>query len=451
MNSIREYEGKAETAAAQMREAAREPEWRGLRKTTSNLFRARRSRRRGGIDLRRFNQVLRIDTTGLEAEAEGMITYEHLVEATLRHGLLPPVVPQLKSITLGGAISGGGIESSSFRYGFVHETVQEMEILLSSGERVTCNAENRADLFYGIPNSYGTLGYVLRARIPLMPAGRFVKLTHRRFRDAASAFAAMEELCLRERSRPPGAAFVDGVVFSAEDIRVTVGEFVDEAPWVSDYRFMRIYYRSIREREIDYMRTADYIWRWDTDWFWCARAFGMEWRPLRFLFGACGLLRSTTYWTMRDLAARTGLLARLDRKQPREYVIQDVEIPVRHAEEFLEFLQRDIGIAPIWLCPTMAPKGEASFALYQMDPLLLYINFGFWGSVRSNEEPGHFNRLVERRTLELDGRKSLYSTSIFPEEEFWAVYNGPAYRRLKQSYDAEDRLGSLYEKCVRRK
>ena len=62
-----------------------------------------------------------------------MTTYEELADETLKYGLLPTVVPQLKTITIGGAISGIGIESSSFKYGLVHETVEEMEILLGDG------------------------------------------------------------------------------------------------------------------------------------------------------------------------------------------------------------------------------------------------------------------------------------------------------------------------------
>ena len=38
-----------------------------------------------------------------------MTTYEDLADATLGHGLMPKVVPQLKTITLGGAVTGLGI------------------------------------------------------------------------------------------------------------------------------------------------------------------------------------------------------------------------------------------------------------------------------------------------------------------------------------------------------
>ncbi|MDP8960335.1 MAG: FAD-binding protein, partial [Actinomycetota bacterium] len=101
-----------------------------LAKPTSNLFRPRRSPSPAArLDVRGFDGVLEVDPVTRTADVQGMTTYEHLVEATLPHGLMPLVVPQLKTITLGGAITGLGIESSSFRNGMPHESVLEMEIL----------------------------------------------------------------------------------------------------------------------------------------------------------------------------------------------------------------------------------------------------------------------------------------------------------------------------------
>lgn len=438
------YEAKKERAARFLREQVADGGNVALGKRTSNLFRHVDARPAKRLDLGEFDQVIRIDPESLEAEVEGRITYEALVAETLRYGLLPPVVPQLKSITLGGAISGGGIEASSFRYGFVHETVRELDLLLSFGEVVTCNRSNaHSDLFFGTPNSYGTLGYVLRARIPLVKAAPFVELKHLRFHSPEDCFAAMEKLCLRDQPD-----FVDGVVFSPSECYLSVGQFVEEAPYTSDYRFMRIYYQSIRQRPVDYLRTADYIWRWDTDWFWCARAFGMECKPVRWLFGSVGLLRSTTYWKMRAFALKSGLMSWIERRSPCEHVIQDVEIPIGRAREFLEFFQREIGLRPIWLCPAKAPDTSAEYVLYKTDPDVLYVNFGFWGTVPSNRPAGHYNRLIEKKVVELEGKKSLYSSSYFSEGEFWEIYNFPAYDRLKKKYDPDGSLRDLYSKCV---
>ena len=77
-----------------------------LRKPTSNLFRHRNSSEKRRVDVREFNHVLSIDRERRVAEVEGMTTYEILVNETLKYGLLPAVVPQLKTITVGG---GGSI------------------------------------------------------------------------------------------------------------------------------------------------------------------------------------------------------------------------------------------------------------------------------------------------------------------------------------------------------
>ena len=50
---------------------------------------------------------------------------------------------------------------------------------------------------------------------------------------------------------------------------------------------------------------------------------------------------------------------------------------------------------------------------------------------------------------ELDGHKSLYSTSFYAREEFWQLYNGDAYWPVKRAYDPNGRMLDLYDKCVR--
>ncbi len=115
-------------------------------------------------------------------DTEALITFEQLVSHTLKHGFLPTVAPELKHITLAGATAGIGIESSCFRYGFVHDGVLEVDVLLPDGRILTCRENNEyADLFYGMANSYGTLGYVLRAKIKLIPSKSFVQIDNHRY------------------------------------------------------------------------------------------------------------------------------------------------------------------------------------------------------------------------------------------------------------------------------
>jgi FAD/FMN-containing dehydrogenase len=417
-----------------------------LDKPTSNLFRDRPEASARRLDVRDFNNVLNVDRAAGVIEVEGMTPYADLVAAALEHGVMPTVVPQLKSITIGGAVTGCGIESSSFRYGLVHETVEELEVLLPDGRIVVCTPTNeQRDLFYGFPNSYGTLGYALRLKVKAIPVKRFVQLTHVRHREARAYFADLERWCASDVD------FVDGVIFSRDEMYITLGRFSDTAPHVSDYTYREIYYRSIQTRATDYLTTSDYLWRWDTDWFWCSKNLGAQNPFIRRLYGRARL-NSVTYTKIMRWNSRWKLMEQVNRlrRVHTESVIQDVEIPIERGVEFVDFYHDAIRFLPVWVCPTRAYRADAQFDLYRLDPRKLYVNFGFW-DVISGREPlpeGFYNRQVERKVGELGGMKSLYSDSFFTPEEFWQIYNRAAYDRLKQKYDPAGRLKDLYSKCV---
>jgi FAD/FMN-containing dehydrogenase len=421
----------------------------GLAKDTSNLFRDRRDAARRRLDVREFRNVLGVDSASGWVEAEGMISYEALVNECLAHGVMPAVVPQLKTITLGGAIAGVGIESSSHRYGLVHDTMFELDVLAGDGRIVRCTPENEhADLFFGFPNSYGTLGYALRAKVKAVPVQPYVKLEHLAFGRPRDFFAA-----LGERLEAGDADFIDGTVFSPERLYLSLGRFVASAPYTSDYTFERIYYRSIPERREDYLSVHDYIWRWDTDWFWCSKNV-MAQNPLvrRLVYGR-KRLGSRTYTKIMRWNSRVGLTRRIERLAGlhSESVIQDVDIPLERAGEFFDFYAREIALWPQWICPIGPQPHSGRFALYPVGRGW-YVNFGFWDVLRKREKhpPGHFNRMIEKKVIELGGIKSLYSDSFFPEDEFGRLYGGEAYRRLKARYDPHGAFPGLYAKCVLR-
>jgi FAD/FMN-containing dehydrogenase len=244
------------------------------------------------------------------------------------------------------------------------------------------------------------------------------------------------------------------VVFAADELYMTTARFADEAQAASDYTWENIYYRSIREKQADCLSTHDYLWRWDTDWFWCSKNLGAQNPLLRKLYGR-ERLNSRTYTRIMRWNSRWKLTSTLDRlsRKYRESVIQDVDVPIEHGPEFLDFFRREIGILPLWICPIRTPKPAAAFPLYPMNPATTYVNFGFWDVVKSRtvHPAGHFNRLVERKVAELGGIKSLYSDSYYTREKFDALYGGDTYRRLKAAYDPQNRLRDLYDKCVLKK
>jgi FAD/FMN-containing dehydrogenase len=335
--------------------------------------------------------------------------------------------------------------------------VEEMDILCSDGTIRICRPDNEnAELFHAIPNSYGSLGYILRLRVKLLPASPFVKLTHRRFFDHMQFLSAIEANCAQSPHAPD---FVEGVAFAPDDFVLSTARLTHEHGPVSNYKGQQIYYQSLQSRTEDLLTMRDFLWRWDPDWFWCSRSFGMQNPLLRRLLGRW-MLRSSSYWKIKSLYQKWKVEERvhvirkvlqLDVKR-FEPVIQDVEIPIEKSQEFLEFYFREIDIRPCWICPVRPLDSARNWTLYAMEPYALYLNFGFWGSIRtsSDKAAGHFNRRIEHVVQELGGRKSLYSTSFYTENEFWRIYNGETYWKLKSKFDPQGAFRSLHQKAVLR-
>jgi FAD/FMN-containing dehydrogenase len=425
-----------------------------LAKPTSNLFRDRAKRSTRGLDVSGLTNVISVDPDARTADVAGMCTYEDLVAATRPYGLSPLVVPQLKTITLGGAVAGLGIESASFRNGLPHESVLELDILTGTGELLTVSPKHHSDLFRAYPNSYGTLGYSTRLRIELEPVEPFVALRHVRFHALSHLMAAMDRIIDTGEFDGVAVDYLDGVVFNAAESYLSLGVRTAAPGPASDYTGQRIYYRSIQHDSgttEDRLTMHDYFWRWDTDWFWCSGAFGAQnprlrrWWPRRYR-------RSSVYWKLVALDRRFDIADRIEKRNgrpPRERVVQDIELPLERTTEFLEWFLKAVPITPIWLCP-LRLRAHDGWSLYPIRPGHSYVNVGFWSSVPVGATVGATNRLIEEKVGSLDGHKSLYSDSYYNREEFDELYGGEIYKTVKKIYDPDSRFLDLYAKAVQR-
>jgi hypothetical protein len=83
---------------------------------------------------------------------------------------------------------------------------------------------------------------------------------------------------------------------------------------------------------------------------------------------------------LAQLSARHALSQKLlPASSGLESVIQDVDVPIARGAEFREFLLREIGISPVWVCPFRT--SDRTYDLCPLKPNQLYVNFGFWDMV----------------------------------------------------------------------
>jgi FAD/FMN-containing dehydrogenase len=412
------------------------------KRTSSNLFRYQpRSRAGRRVDLSGFNRVLHVDAARRLLEVEGLATFESIVDHTLPHGLVPLITPELKHITIGGAIVGIGIESNCFRHGFVHDGLQEAEVLVPEGRIVACSAEREPELFRALPNSYGTLGYILRATMRLMPALPYVHLRTMRFDDLDRYLSAMRA------ATETDADFVEGTFYSESELFLTISRFVEKPPRVDDILRRNIFYRLIEREANVYLSTKDYLFRYDPDWFW-----NLPQTPGYDLFRrfAPASMRNSGFYK-RYIETKNRLLDRVapGREDAEEPLIQDWEVPWEKAADLTRFALRevDLGGKP-WI--VTAIRTPVTPTLYPIRAGTLYYNLGCYCQVKkpAGRPPWHYTRIMDRKCFDLGGIKMLYSSTFLPRDEFDRLYNGAAYERLKARYDPQKRQRGLYDKCV---
>ena len=432
------------------KKAALQRQWSGdggqlrlAKSTASNLFRYQsRAAPARTVSLGQFSEVIGIDKPGRVLDVEGLATFETIVGECLPKGLLPPVTPELRHITIGGATVGIGIESTCFRHGFVHDALLEADVLLPGGDIVTCSAGNEhADLFEALPNSYGTLGYILRARLRLEPARPFVQLSIECFGTPAAYLDGM-----RAATESEGVDFVEGLFFEDGRFYLMTARFADAVPQTDDILRQEVFYRLVQARRNICLATEDYIFRYDPEWFW-----NIPDTPFYTLFRryAPKRFRNSGFYT-KYAAGKARLLSRLPVSAPStEPLIQDWEVPWDAAGELIEFCLREVALdgRPWAAVPIRTPKSPT---LYPIAPDELYFNLGCYCQVRKPEgrEPYHYSKIMDRKCFELGGTKMLYSSTFLDRTEFDARFNGADYRRLKTRYDPQGDAPDLYDKVA---
>jgi FAD/FMN-containing dehydrogenase len=384
------------------------------------------------IDISDLDAILEIDPVRRTCVAESGVTFVELVAATMHYGLVPVVVPELKTITIGGAVSGCSLESTSFKHGGFHDSCLEYEVITGTGAVLTCTPENENRLLFQMMHgTFGTLGILSRLKFRLVPARPFVRLDYERYDRLADYGAAIARQAEAEH-----ADFMDGMINGQRDFVLCVGRFVDEAPYRSRYDWTKAYCDSTRHRAHDYLRTADYLFRYDRG-VTCVHPRSFLGRLLlgRF-FGSTELLRLAE-----------ALHALLPAEQPR--VVLDVFLPFSRVEAFFGWYERAIGHFPVWCVPYRPVRDYEwlSPRFHGATRDRLFLDFGIYGM--KQPRGANIYRLLEEKLLELDGMKTLISHNYFSPAEFWSIWNKENYDRAKAVADPHNVFRDLYAKTCR--
>jgi FAD/FMN-containing dehydrogenase len=390
-------------------------------------------RRDDKIDIGDLDAILDVDPVERTCTAEAGVMFDDLVAATLRYGLIPIVVPELKSITIGGAVSGCSIESMSFRYGGFHDTCREYEVVTARGEVLTCTPENQNGLvFQMMHGSFGTLGILTKLVFELVPAKPYVHVQYEKYATLSEYRAA-----IWRHFKAVDIDFMDGIIHSPEEYVLSVGRFVDGAPYHNRYDWMKIYYRSTRSREEDYLATPDYLFRYDRG------VTNVHPKSFvgRLFFGKLAGSGNTL-----RLAEKLPFL--LDNDDHPDVVL-DVFLPLSKVNDFLVWYERELGHFPLWCVPYKRVRDyewiDESF--YKNLDDQLFLDIAIYGMKQRAGVDAH--RMIERKLKQLGGIKTLISHNYYSRDEFWSVWNKRNYDTVKRITDPDNVFRDLYTKTCR--
>lgn len=126
------------------------------------------------IDSRMLNAVRWHQSDTVDAQPGAL--WGEVAKVTLDKGLTPPVMPDAMMLTVGGTLSVGGIGETTYRYGAQVDNVLELDVVTGSGELMTCSPEHNDELFRMTLAGMGQCGLIVRARLRLGPAPKFVSM-----------------------------------------------------------------------------------------------------------------------------------------------------------------------------------------------------------------------------------------------------------------------------------
>jgi hypothetical protein len=434
------------------------------RQNHSNIMRPKGYRGRGPrLATQKLNQVIQVDRERQIAFVEPGVTMEALAKATLPYGLIPPVIAEFKGITVGGAVMGTSLESSSHAHGQFNDACLGFEVLLGDGTIVWASPDEHPELFYGMSGSFGSLGILLLVELQLVPAEPYVKLSYETFSSVPAAIQKMEE---KVRSQHPP-TYLEAIVYRSDLVKVISADPVSSIDSSKLFPLNHYWHPWFYQQVAEVMPTEDYLFRHDRGAFWMgsytldfpvfAKFLFENYTPLPSPF-SCKNPRKTKYpglifrslfgWTL-DSQRLYGILHSGNEQWFADHlIIQDFYLPADNTVAFVQEAIEETAIFPIWLCPIKSVQTPQHFSPHYHASEPLFFDVGVYGYPKGGSKAPELVRRLEKRTHELGGRKMFYSYSYMTPETFWQVYPKDWYDTLRQKYRGDGVFVTITDKIL---
>jgi len=406
--------------------------------------------------------VLEIDPLKQTVIVEPLANMGQITAKLIPLGWTLAITPELDDLTVGGLLMGFGVESSSHKYGLFQDICESYEMVLADGSVITASATENSDLFYALPWSHGTLGFITAAHIKIVPAKRFVELTYHPFNSKQDMLKYMNKLTTSPEARKEvPCEYIEGLAFGENQYVIMTGELSDGGkkdskgnpipvnsigwwwkPWF--YVYVRGFLKSGETTE--YIPLRDYYHRHTRSIFW----------EMEFLvpFGNHPIFRFLLGWMLPPQVpllklTQTKALEKLFREN---FMFQDMLVPMDDLSASLSFFHDNYDIYPLWMCPHkvfntaphqgfLKPSKPIPVNDYEM-----FIDIGAYAAPKKS-----FNHMIdmpkaEKFVRDHHGYQALYAHTYMTFEEFREMFDHTLYDKLRAKYNCSAAFPEVYEK-----
>jgi len=407
-----------------------------------------------------LRDILHIDKERNVVKTEPLVDMRYMTRYLIPKGYQLAVQVEMEDLTVGGLCMGLGMETTSHRFGLIQETIESFDIVTADGTLLHVTRDSHPELFYTLPWSHGTLGFLVAVELRIIPIKSYVRVNY-------LPCYTQDDLCERmkvfaEMEKPPD--FLEATVYSQNE-SVLMFSYFQDANLMTDWNkinfvncFWKPWYYLHCKKALDngafseYIPIRHYHHRFTRSIFW-------ELRDL-IPFGNHPLYRYCLGWLG---APKVSLIKKTMTPQIRKEVfykhaVQDIIIPIDKMKESINKFHEWFEVYPLLVFPIAVfdhspyqgmmrnPKTKIPGKSYEM-----YFDLGVYGIPQKVRDGKFWDaekviREMEEYTRNVGGYQCLYADTLMSQTEFRKMLHHDTYDKLRKEYNCIGAFPEIYEK-----
>ena len=384
------------------------------------------------LDMRNFNQLVRLDPEQRVARVQAGMTWRELQELIDPHDLSVKIMQSYSNFTVGGSLS----VNAHGRYmglGPIVNSVRSIQLISADGAIIEVSPAENSELFYGAIGGYGALGVIgeveldlvanekIERRVDYVSISEYANFVRDQILDNPDAVLHNANLDI---------PYLDGVT--------SVTWFHSDQPLTSEGR--------LTPRDVTYSMEAWKLWA-------LAELPGAQFLR-RIIFDPITYTDPAVVWRNHEASLDVAALGEFA-TEDFTHALQEYFIPVGHYEAFARemseiFLRNDVNVLNVSIRHSLADtKSLMSWASEDVFSFVLYYKQS--SGDQAFRDVGNWTRELIEAALDFGGTYYLPYQLHATEEQFARAYpNASRFLALKTGVDPDNRFrNKLWDRYLR--